>query len=43
MRHVGTQEKCLRDLVPKFEGKRPLGRPRRRRKNSIEIYQKENE
>jgi len=27
-------EKCIQNLVVKTEGKRPLGRPRRRRENN---------
>ena len=33
----GTVQKCIRDLVGKPEGKRPLGRPRRRWEDNIKM------
>ena len=38
----GHKRNAYRTLVPKSEGKRPLGRPRLKRKNNIEIYLKVN-
>jgi hypothetical protein len=37
MRHAGGGERCLRILVGRSEGKRPLGRPRRRWEYNIKI------
>jgi len=34
---LGGEERCIRVLVGKPEGKRPLGRPRRRREDNIEM------
>jgi hypothetical protein len=33
----GAEEECIRILVGKPEGKRPLGRPRRRRVDNIKM------
>jgi len=33
----GGHEKCTQDLVGRTDGKRPLGRPRRRWANNIEM------
>jgi hypothetical protein len=33
----GGEEECIQVLVGKTEGKRPLGRPRRRWENNIEM------
>jgi hypothetical protein len=33
----GSEEKCIEDIGEKPEGKRPLGRPRRRRVENIKI------
>jgi len=40
--HMGDK-KCIENLVAKPEGKRPLGRPRRRWENSSKIDLKETE
>jgi hypothetical protein len=37
----GEDEKCVQILVGKPEGKRPLGRPKRRRDDNIEMDLKE--
>ena len=34
----GGEERCSRVLVGKSEGRRPLGRPRRRWEDNIKIY-----
>jgi hypothetical protein len=34
----GGEEKCMQGFVGNPEGKRPLGRPNRRRDNGIKIY-----
>jgi hypothetical protein len=34
----GREEKCVNILVGKPEGKRPLGRPRRRWEGNIRMY-----
>ena len=37
MAHVGEERRVYRVLVGKPEGKRPLGKPRRRRVNNIRM------
>jgi hypothetical protein len=34
----GGEQKCMLGFVGNPEGKRPLGRPKRRRENGIKIY-----
>ena len=34
----GVDERCLRNLVAKDEGNRPLGKPRRRWEDNTKIY-----
>jgi hypothetical protein len=38
---IGDRRGAYRDLVGKIEGKKPLGRTRRRWKNNIRIYLQE--
>ena len=41
MAHMGERSVACRVLVVKLEGKRPLGRPRRRWEDNIKIYLQE--
>ena len=37
MKHFGGEERCVKVLLGKHEGKRPLGRPRHRREDGIKM------